>query len=137
MEVKHESNFFVYRLYDPNSHSFIHISYCKSSQRRIVCKSFTSEGLLGFHEDISWITIFKGIRVFLFDSSGSAIDFGLEFLKFTGNVRSMAINDGSIAFFDGTWVIEDDKLGNKVSNFFRGVIIGFSSNISSFNFISL
>ena len=129
------SIFLLYFLNDSYCNSLSQVSDGKSSQRRIFRKYFTTHFFLRSQNNQSWISVFQSFGVFFSGNSSPSVNFCSYFLKFAGNVRSMAIYNWSIALFNDAGMVNDNDLGNKtLSNFWR-VFLGVSGNITSLNLI--
>jgi len=55
----------------------------------------------------------------------------VEFVEFTGNVSSVAIQNWGISSLDLTWVVQNDDLSIETGGLFGWVVLTVTSNITS------
>ena len=125
-----------YGLDDTDSDGLLHVSNGESSEGGIFSENFNTHG---FHGDELDHTSFSGLDTFgeLFnDLTRSSVDLGLDFSELTGDVGSMAIEDGGIPVVDFSGVVHDDNLSDEADGFTGGVILGIRTNISSLEFFN-
>ena len=125
-----------YGLDDTDSDGLLHVSNGESSEGGIFSENFNTHG---FHGDELDHTSFSGLDTFgeLFnDLTRSSVDLGLDFSELTGDVGSMAIEDGGISVVDFSGVVHDDNLSDEADGFTGGVILGIRTNISSLEFFN-
>ena len=75
--------------------------------------------------------ILDELRVGLDEHASATIDLLEQLGELAGDVCSVAVEDGSVASTDLTWVVEDDDLGVEGVAAPRWVVLGFAGNVAT------
>ena len=81
--------------------------------------------------DNSRVTSFDALRLFLHDLTSSLVDKLNDLIKFTGNVRGVAVENWRVSVLDLSWVLHDDDLSSEVITSLSWVLFGIRANRSS------
>jgi hypothetical protein len=93
---------------------------------RFAWNKFDNTGITGLHE--LWIVL-QGLAT-------PTINLLDELSELTGDVGSMAIEDGCIASANLTGMVENDDLSIEGSGFFGGVVLRVRGNITTTNILN-
>lgn len=125
------NNLFGGTLDDTDGDGLLHVSDGESSKRSVVSEGLDAHGLGGFKDNQSGISSLDGLRFFFSGFSSSSVDLGLDLSELAGNVGSVAVEDGSVSVFDLTGVVHDNDLSQEGLNFFGGIVLGVTADVSS------
>jgi hypothetical protein len=113
-----------------------HITDSETTEGRIVGEGLNNHGLSGLHGDHASVTVLDELRVSFSGLAGTTIHLLIDVSELGGNVRGMAIEDGSVAVLDLTRVGHDDDLGLESFATLGWVIVGIGGNITSLDILN-
>jgi hypothetical protein len=118
-----------------SSYSLSHITDGETSKRGVVSESLDTHWLGRNHLDDGSVTRLDELRVVFDGFTGTTVDLLEDFSELTGDVRSVAIKNRSVAGTNLTWVIEDNDLGVEGIGTLGRVVLGVTSNVTTTNFL--
>lgn len=80
------------------------------TQGGILGEALDTHGLSRHHGNDSRVSRLQSLGIILKLLAGTAVDLLLELAELAGDVSSVAVQDGSIALRDLSWVVQDDDL---------------------------
>ncbi len=113
---------------DTNGNGVTHVTDSETAKRGVGGEGLDAHGLGGGHLDDSGVAGLDHLGVLLHDLAGTAVDLGLKNLELAGDVRRVAIENGSVAGVDLAGVVHDDNLGVEGLAAGSGVVLSVGSN---------
>jgi hypothetical protein len=108
-----------------------HVTDGETTKRRIVSVGFNAHRLGRNHLDDSRVTALDELGVVFELLTGTTIDLLDELSELTGNVSSVAIEDGSVTSTDLTRVVQDDNLSSERTSLLGGVVLGVRADVTT------
>jgi hypothetical protein len=116
---------------DTDGDGLLHVTHGEPSEGRVLGEGLDAEGLGGLHEDEGRVSSLDELGLLFSGLSSSSVDLGLDFSELAGDVRSVAVEDGGVAVFNLSGVVHDDDLGDEGLDFFGGIVLGVTADVSS------
>ena len=128
--------FLLNSLNDTDSDGLFHVSDCESTKGWVFLEDLNAHGFGGYQDNHGGITSLDEFG-FLFQSlSSSSVDLALDLLEFACDMCGMAIEHWGISIADLTRVVQNDDLGQEVSSFSCGVVLGIRADVTSSDFLN-
>ena len=116
---------------DTDSDGLLHVTDSETTEGLVVGELLNDHGLLGDELNHSGIAGLDVVGLLLHNLTGTLVDLGADLGELAGNVRSVAIEDGSISVSDLTGMVEDDDLSAEHGSVLGGVPLGVGGDVAT------
>jgi len=120
---------------DADGNGLAHVTDGEAAERRVLGEGLDAHGLGRHHLDDSGVAGLDELGAGFDRLARAAVDLLDQLRELAGDVRRVAVENGSVAGADLAWVVQDDDLGVEGLSTLWRIVLGVTAHITTADFL--